>query len=188
MMRTSIVPGMRINSLVVIGRAPATSYRYVPWICRCDCGELVRKPNRVLVSGKAKTCVKCWREVKRHSLRGEIGRSTFTVILRNYQNSAKERDLPYNMTDTEMEKLFKSPCHYCGRPPYRVKKVKKLHGDYTFTGVDRTDPKQGYSPDNCVPCCRECNFLKSTLAQDEFLQWVRKVDAHMQHRPPEYEI
>lgn len=50
-------------------------------------------------------------------------------------------------------------CHYCS-------------GKLSDTGyaLDRKDPKVGYTVDNCVPCCGECNFLKSDkLTYEEML-------------------
>ena len=48
------------------------------------------------------------------------------------------------------QNIFKKPCHYCGG------KV----GDYG-TGMDRVDWKKPYTKNNVVPCCVDCNSIKS---------------------------
>jgi hypothetical protein len=35
--------------------------------------------------------------------------------------------------------------------------------------VDRIDSDGVYSPDNSVPCCATCNFMKGSLSIEEFL-------------------
>jgi len=55
-----IQPGMRIGKLTVIGHA--TGRRRDEWICRCECGVVVRKRtqavNHAIVVG-AGSCKKC---------------------------------------------------------------------------------------------------------------------------------
>lgn len=44
--------------------------------------------------------------------------------------------------------------------------------------IDRADNNLGYTKENSVPCCSECNFCKGTLSKDKFLDLVRKVYEH----------
>lgn len=50
---------------------------------------------------------------------------------------------------------------------------------YTYNGVDRLDSSMGYTPDNCVPCCWECNNMKgASLTEEEMMavaETLRKI-------------
>ena len=73
------------------------------------------------------------------------------------KGSAKERDLnfslPFELYETQ---LWGKPCHYCGC---------KLE----VTGLDRKDSSKGYSRDNVVPCCWDCNRKKNDKPYDQFV-------------------
>lgn len=41
---------------------------------------------------------------------------------------------------------------------------------YVYGGIDRVDSSKGYTVDNCVSCCRECNVSKGTMSLEAFLR------------------
>lgn len=88
-----------------------------------------------------------------------------------YLSSAKNRHLVVDLTKEQAMELFGKPCHYCGDPPN-----KRLSG-MCYTGIDRVDNSKGYSQENCVPCCKCCNRMKSTMSITEFTSWVKRVVA-----------
>jgi hypothetical protein len=53
--------------------------------------------------------------------------------------------------------LLQKPCYYCGLP------LQKTKG-----GMDRSDNKKGYTPENVRPCCRRCNWMKNTMNEAEY--------------------
>ncbi len=57
-------------------------------------------------------------------------------------------------TVEEFKALTQGVCTYCDRPPTQI------HRGYLFNGIDRVNPDRGYSPENVVSCCKECNFIK----------------------------
>lgn len=58
--------------------------------------------------------------------------------------------------------LLASSCHYCGVP----------HA----AGIDRVDSTvRSYTQDNCVACCKRCNFMKRDAKLDEFIGVVTLV-------------
>ena len=68
------------------------------------------------------------------------------------------------LTQEQFQDMTTSPCFYCQRQPYQKSR------SYTYNGIDRKDHTQGYTPDNCVPCGGECNFIKGKiLTPDEML-------------------
>jgi hypothetical protein len=70
----------------------------------------------------------------------------------------------------QFDLITSKPCHYCGE--YDV------YEDMTFTGVDRIDSSKGYSFDNCVPCCRMCNCMKSDQDVSDWLEKIKKIYCH----------
>lgn len=108
-------------------------------------------------------------------------------------SSAKEvfRKNHYNDGDLTFEQwyeLSQQDCFYCGEPPtqksncylyqpdrysdYRVK-----NGEFIYNGVDRMNNLE-HSVDECVPCCKTCNFNKKAMPIKEFRAWVVKVYKH----------
>lgn len=61
------------------------------------------------------------------------------------------------------ENIFTSVCHYCGE------------SDWTKLGADRKDSSLPHTPDNCVPCCLECNNKRGTTPYDDFMRLIKKV-------------
>jgi hypothetical protein len=48
-------------------------------------------------------------------------------------------------------------------------------GVYLFNGIDRLDNAEGYTKENCVPCCAEVNFAKGTMNQKDFINLCKEV-------------
>jgi hypothetical protein len=57
---------------------------------------------------------------------------------------------------------------------------QRLNGVFIGNGVDRVENSLGYSVDNCVACCKICNWMKLTLSVDEFKAHVIKIARHME--------
>jgi hypothetical protein len=77
------------------------------------------------------------------------------------KTSANERGIHFSLPLKLYEsKLWGKPCHYCGC-------------DIETTGLDRKDSSKGYTPDNVVPCCWDCNLMKGTKLYEEFLQEIK---------------
>jgi hypothetical protein len=78
------------------------------------------------------------------------------------KRGAKVREINFAVPFQIYEsKLWGEPCHYCGV-------------DIEVTGLDRKDSNKGYTPDNVVPCCYDCNRKKSTKPYEQFLEEIKK--------------
>ena len=49
------------------------------------------------------------------------------------------------------------------------------NGSYTYNGIDRLDNSLGYTLDNVVASCWDCNRAKQDLTVGDFLIWVLRV-------------
>jgi hypothetical protein len=79
-------------------------------------------------------------------------RGKFSMIRKN----AKQRGLLFELQYEYYESnLWGKPCHYCGI-------------DLEATGLDRKDSKGGYTKNNIVPSCLNCNSKKGTTPYEEY--------------------
>lgn len=66
----------------------------------------------------------------------------------SYKYKAMKKEVPFELTKTDFEKLTKGDCAYCHRSPS------------SWFGIDRVIPMQGYVFGNVVSCCFDCNIDK----------------------------
>lgn len=77
----------------------------------------------------------------------------------------KRKKYSWELTEDEYCQLIALPCTYCGFPTY----------DATGIGLDRIDNTKGYSPDNVLPCCGECNRIRSNFYTVPEMKLIGKV-------------
>lgn len=82
-----------------------------------------------------------------------------------YRRTADRKSLCFCLEYSDCNKLFESPCYYCG-----MAKTDKLN-----IGIDRLDSFEGYTLDNSVPCCEDCNLVKNTIPYDVFIDKVHHI-------------
>src|SRR5208337_1730436 len=115
--------GTTFGRWVVLHMARARDgFRY--WRCRCLCGIEREIPESNLVRGQSKSCG-CLRNEPRLG----PGVSAFNRLLRNYRSNARKRKIQFVLTREEFKTLVQSPCHYCGRPPSKFKKLGAIEGN-----------------------------------------------------------
>jgi|ERR1017187_3558288 hypothetical protein len=107
--------------------------------------------------------------------------------------SAKSAFKRYRDGDLTFEKwyeLSQTNCYYCDAPPSQTINIythKTDHkrsdyviknGNFVYNGLDRVDNSDGHNEDNCVPCCKNCNWAKAEMSIKEFKHWIKKVYKH----------
>ena len=65
-----------------------------------------------------------------------------------YKSHAKKKKIPFELSKEDFERLVKGNCKYCQRSPS------------TWFGIDRVVPSLGYTTNNVVSCCYDCNLDK----------------------------
>ena len=97
----------------------------------------------------------------------KVKQKEFTLDYKNqpkatqYRNGAAKRGLAFELTDLVFFAMASQSCHYCGSAGPN--------------GIDRVDNKRGYSPDNCVPCCKHCNYAKGALPLPLWLEYIDRL-------------
>lgn len=75
-----------------------------------------------------------------------------------YKARAKRQNRSFELTKEQFNKLIVGQCHYCKRHSSTSK----------FFGIDKIYPDDGYTLDNCVTACANCNLSKLDANPDEF--------------------
>ena len=100
--------------------------------------------------------------------------------------------------------LSQQNCHYCGSPPsgklhlgrtkdgdikYSIRRDSEGNkykavgwgsylGDeayFYYNGLDRLDSSLSHSKDNVVPCCKTCNWMKSSHSLEFFIEHIKRI-------------
>jgi hypothetical protein len=106
-----------------------------------------------------------------------LGFASMRQLKRKYKYEAKKRGLKWDLTEEQFKGLTQQNCYYCGAKPNQscFSTHNWLNGEYIYNGLDRIDNTKGYTIDNVVPCCRQCNQAKSIFTLQEFQNWIEKV-------------
>lgn len=112
-----------------------------------------------------------------HTYRAKNGDPNVYRYFLSYQYWAKKRNLIFELTLDDFAKLIVSNCFYCGVEPaiYLPHKKKSSALPEKRNGVDRANSSEGYNKENCVSCCKVCNFAKNNLPLVEFQSWLRQL-------------
>ena len=147
------------------------------WLCKCICGKLVKKTARQLTRpSRPKNCG-CKDGRGKHGNQKRTYTPEEATWVRLYKihkgTQLKHGFLPY----TYWKQVSQQSCYYCGiSPQYRYSNntVKPILAN----GIDRLDNGIGYTENNCVPCCFECNKAKNTMFPDQFIEMCKRVARH----------
>jgi len=146
--------------------------------CLCDCGKEITVKANSLVTNRTRSCGCLQREKaeKRRAVLETNSMTAKTLLYGSYKCEARSRKKVFELTKEEFFNLTSSKCHYCGKPPLQIsRRTYDKSKTYIHNGIDRKDPLKGYTFDNVVPCCKQCNFAKHRMGYDEFLKWVECV-------------
>lgn len=189
MHETRYVEGQRINNHFTLIRnfiytTPSNKKEW-RWECRCDCGEIFtcrenQIPNRY-------GCISCTHrknriETTQKQANGLKHTGLINRLLKDYKAGAVKRGLDFTLTFDEFVNLLSGDCVYCGAKPelhqYEVQYMQKTEEPYLHNGIDRVNPKKGYTLDNVVSCCSKCNYAKHEMTLDEYKEWLKRSYEH----------
>lgn len=126
--------------------------------------NIVHKPNSI-------RCPKC--HDKRH---GVLDTLEYDMLI-HYKCNARNRNLEWTITDEQFKDLIHNNCYYCGCEPN--KRFNKDYNRYiSANGIDRLDSSKGYTQDNVVSCCRQCNVMKMEYSLEEFKNKILSIYNH----------
>ena len=172
--------GKRFGRLVVIKETDKRSHRNVVWQCRCDCGTICEIVGTSLRSGRTQSCGCLQRErTKEVNIKPNDWAAKYK-LLDGYRRNAKERGLPFELTEEEFFTLIKQSCYYCNNEPNNVMRLNYYNKQepercYIYNGIDRIDNSKGYIKGNVVTCCKTCNWAKRDMSLEQFKNWIKRI-------------
>jgi hypothetical protein len=139
------------------------------------CGKTMLEITEGFRHDVVKRCKECYIklkeiEEKRERYERDYNKEKKSNILTHYNEyvrSAMKKNLQFNLDGDQFEALVNSHCYYCDE-----------YDETRVIGIDRVDSEGGYLINNVVPCCSTCNFMKSDLEMDNFLNHVCKIYLH----------
>lgn len=181
--------GQKFGKLTVIerGERKEEGKRLRPtWVCLCECGKQKTIIEAALIRGSTKSCGCLVKESNRNRFRDkpsnrrlEQGQSAFNSLLRGYRNGAERRGYDFLLTEDEFSHLTQGDCFYCGAKPAQKLGSAANHGSIVYNGIDRVVNEVGYTLENCVTCCGECNRMKGVMSSENFILHVRGIYERM---------
>lgn len=180
--------GKKFGRLLPIERASSRHNRSC-WLCQCDCGKTKVVLGENLRKGKTKSCGCIRRELGLNTIKAVReqnylgpGEAAFNVMFAVYKHHAAERNLVFELNESQFRNLTKLNCFYCDDEPKTLFKPKAPFGGYLSNGVDRINNNIGYTIQNSVTCCRICNQMKSDRSYDDFIARCERITRG--HKPP----
>jgi hypothetical protein len=85
-----------------------------------------------------------------------------------YKGDAKRRNIEFHLTFEEFASFWQQPCEYCGVV-------------MDIVGIDRKDNLWHYDIDNCVSCCRICNWAKGQISLADWQAYLAQVAKFARH-------
>jgi hypothetical protein len=180
--------GQKFGRLLILSAAKSRHGRAY-WNCVCDCGKLCKAMGRWVRQGKKRSCGCLQRESNQinaaamHAANNlPPGEAAFNLLFASYRCSAAARDIQFNLTKADVSSLTKQNCFYCGAEPKTAYALGLPNGGYVYNGVDRKDSLLGYDLENCVACCKMCNWMKNKFTVEEFLSKCAAITNHQRRQ------
>lgn len=112
----------------------------------------------------------------------EKGNRWLNDLLSSYKTRAKKYSYEFELTKEQFKELISRECSYCGRQAGGIHGFEnKTNQPLVYSGIDRKNPTIGYTIENSVPCCKQCNYGKHNLQYEE---WTRYLDDLVKFRSP----
>ena len=176
------IVGKRVGRLVVIKRAGTrrdkSGRAFSVWLCKCDCGNEKEVQRSSLTRGSTKSCG-CWlNEIQQFGSLIKPYQALYNKLMSTMARRKRKFTEPAMMYEEFLEFTKTSECHYCAATiKWSAHAIIRNGSGYN---LDRKDNEIGYTKDNCVACCKRCNWAK--LDHFTYEQW-RDITAHMRTKP-----
>ena len=130
------------------------------WICQCSCGTVKEVTASNLRSESSTSC-----GCGKYKNGGHSRLRPFESLFRKVMKYARGKELNWGPSALAYEEFLEftsqPSCFYCGDAlvwnPYNGAYARYVSQQYN---LDRKDSTKGYCKENCVVCCKTCNFGK----------------------------
>jgi hypothetical protein len=182
------ITNKKFSRLLAIKPIGHTNSRIVIWKCLCDCGKVKNVTGPHLRNGSTKSCG-CF---KAENIKSKFGKQhpqwngykeISLTFLSRMISGAKLRNIEWNLTTKYLWKLYlkqNKKCALSGKEikmPIHVRQLRDKDND-NLASLDRIDSTKGYIVGNVQWVCKRINYMKHTMRQETFLEYVRAVWNH----------
>jgi len=154
--------------------------------CQCKCGRIneVQLNNLIKRTGqRCRNCAARLKNIKEHS--GIVNKK---CLYGAYRSKAKKRNMVFDLSFEYFVDLATRRCFYCNIEPSNFYELRYSQGHrkgelrcgpgFYYNGIDRVDSQKGYTLENCVSCCFDCNYAKETKTIEQLKIWVTRLYKH----------
>lgn len=156
--------GLRFGKLTIAKIVEVRNNRRI-YQCLCDCGNIIQRRSDNLRSNSSCGC----------ALGKSDGVAALNYVISYYKSNAKRKNIKFLLSRDICVNLLLDNCYYCGEKPTNTTRRKGLKTQITYNGIDRLYNNLGYIKNNVVTCCKECNYLKSDMNHDYFMNKIEKI-------------
>lgn len=146
------------------------------WLCKCDCGNVKEVSGASLRNNTSVSCGCYAREIQ--GIRKPDNISFFKNLYGDYKSRSRRKGLDFKIIFTDFLKMIQSKCTYCDSEPNNQMKSEPRYSHVKYNGIDRIDNSIGYIYGNIVTCCKDCNYAKNTMSENEFVSLITKIYEH----------
>lgn len=133
-------------------------------LARCVCGKEKILRFRSIMNNTSKSCG-CKRKLyTRRGKRTEGSNTALNNLYSHYRTKAINKNISFDLSLEEFNKITLLNCFYCEAIPANLH--KKKYDNYLYNGIDRINNAFGYTKNNIVPCCYECNTKKGAITKE----------------------
>jgi hypothetical protein len=171
--------GKQFNKLLVIKDVGRNKWGSCLWLCICSCefkNEVIVTSNDLLRNHTG-SCGCFQKSQLQKALRKNFGESAFNQYYLSYSDRCKRKNTEFQLSKDIFRQITSSNCYYCNKSPERKYYTKAKNGYYLYNTIDRVDNDKGYINENVVPCCLECNLLKSGVTikiAEKMYEFIRR--------------
>lgn len=159
--------GFKTKAFTVLEKASGSK-----WKVQCNkCGRIYEKTIKDVKNFQTEGCLACTPRISK-------SKENEWHLFIHYKGHARYKNRVFDLTYEQFKGIVHSNCFYCGEPPQVQQQLVKYSKNSVLVplnSVDRIDSSKGYTIDNCVPCCKLCNQMKSNIDQETFLAQVEKI-------------
>lgn len=148
------------------------------WIFECKCGNIKSIAKAPVKAGIVVSCgCKKAENFNLHKYQQikEPGRAIKNSVFSRYRVGAINRKIEFKLSYDEFMDLILKNCYYCGIEPCTHLTKPGAIGEILYNGIDRIDNDKGYELNNCVTCCKICNYAKRDLPISEFKNYIKRI-------------
>lgn len=138
------------------------------WLCQCDCGGKAFTYEAYELENNIKTeCRTC-----------AITKLPMHQYFIKIKNAAKQRKIIFNITEQDLENQWtkqNGKCIFTGKQLLKIFTYSYFKSNDVNASLDRIDSSKGYEVDNIQWVCKDINFAKLSLSNQDFIQMCKNI-------------